>query len=226
LELVSTFTRSPVRIIIKEEPLDGTIQQDKHMYVAVEADGDEKLAALCAVMGEGEGEGGGAGGGAVAAGVGPLSQAVVFCNTRRKAEWLTDKIALRGLSATCLHGNMQGPERMERVREFCAGSHRLLITTDSVLSVRMNSNELPCLRMALVVNYDLPSNVENYIHRAFSVRGREQGHHQPYVVSLYVTTQVSDARQVSDIESYYSIHFNAVPLHEFQGMMKQLMDAA
>uniref|UniRef100_A0A8C5VKK4 RNA helicase n=1 Tax=Microcebus murinus TaxID=30608 RepID=A0A8C5VKK4_MICMU len=59
-----------------------------------------------------------------------ITQAVIFINTRRKVDWLTEKIHARDFTVSALHGDMDQKERDVIMREFRSGSSRVLITTD------------------------------------------------------------------------------------------------
>uniref|UniRef100_A0A2K5R3G2 RNA helicase n=1 Tax=Cebus imitator TaxID=2715852 RepID=A0A2K5R3G2_CEBIM len=88
-----------------------------------------------------------------------ITQAVIFINTRRKVDWLTEKMHARDFTVSAMHGDMDQKERDVIMREFRSGSSRVLITTD-LLARGINVQQV-----SLVINYDLPTNRENYIHR-------------------------------------------------------------
>lgn len=58
-----------------------------------------------------------------------------------------------------MHGDMDQKERDVIMRQFRTGSSRVLITTDLL------ARGIDVQQVSLVINYDLPSNRENYIHR-------------------------------------------------------------
>ena len=57
------------------------------------------------------------------------------------------------------HGDMEQQQREVIMREFRTGSSRVLITTDLL------ARGIDVQQVSLVINYDLPNNRENYIHR-------------------------------------------------------------
>ena len=59
-----------------------------------------------------------------------LPRAIIFCNTRRKVDWLTKKMRDRDFTVSCIYGNMHKQELDVIVREFDTGSSRVLITAD------------------------------------------------------------------------------------------------
>merc|ERR1711865_810023 len=59
-----------------------------------------------------------------------ITQAIIYVNTRRKVDWLTDKMSERDFTVSAMHGDMDQKERDIIMREFRSGSSRVLITTD------------------------------------------------------------------------------------------------
>ncbi len=58
-----------------------------------------------------------------------ITQAVIFCNTRRKVDWLTEKMRENNFQVSSMHGEMQQKERDAIMGEFRQGQTRVLITT-------------------------------------------------------------------------------------------------
>uniref|UniRef100_A0A2K6SKA4 RNA helicase n=1 Tax=Saimiri boliviensis boliviensis TaxID=39432 RepID=A0A2K6SKA4_SAIBB len=76
-----------------------------------------------------------------------------------KVDWLTEKIHARDFTVSAMHGDMDQKERDVIMREFHSGSSRVLITTDLL------ARGIDVQQVSVVINYDLPTNKENYIHR-------------------------------------------------------------
>ena len=87
------------------------------------------------------------------------SQAIIFCNTVEKVDWLKQKLVENNFEITCIHGKLTQKEREEVIKDFRDGKTRILLTTD-LLS---RGIDIPLVN--LVINYDLPINKETYIHR-------------------------------------------------------------
>lgn len=81
-----------------------------------------------------------------------ITQAVIFCNTRRKVDWLTEKMHQKDFTVSAMHGDMTQKERDVIMREFRSGSSRVLITTDLL------ARGIDVQQVSLVINYDLPTN--------------------------------------------------------------------
>jgi ATP-dependent RNA helicase DeaD len=88
-----------------------------------------------------------------------VKSGIVFCNTQRMVEELADRLADRGFSVERLHGGMAQAQRSRVMEGFKRGSFRLLVATD-VAARGIDVNDL-----AVVVNYDLPPEPEDYVHR-------------------------------------------------------------
>ena len=86
-------------------------------------------------------------------------QAIVFVANRAKANHLHGLLRLRGVPARVLHGDLRQADRAAAYREFRDGSFRVLVASD--LAAR--GLDLP--EVDLIVNYDLPRNYRDYVHR-------------------------------------------------------------
>ncbi|RYG37255.1 DEAD/DEAH box helicase, partial [bacterium] len=84
---------------------------------------------------------------------------IVFCRTRQETNDLSDALRLRGYNAEALHGDMNQGERDRTMRRFRDGQADLLVATD------VAARGLDIETVTHVVNYDIPMDVEQYIHR-------------------------------------------------------------
>lgn len=87
------------------------------------------------------------------------TQAIIFCNTIRKVEWLAEQLKEQNFSITTIHGKMTPMERNNIVQEFRDGKTRLLLTTDLL------ARGIDVPQVNLVVCFDMPPDKETYIHR-------------------------------------------------------------
>jgi ATP-dependent RNA helicase DeaD len=88
-----------------------------------------------------------------------VKSGVIFCNTQRMVDELADALVARGCSAERLHGGMAQPQRTRVMNGFKKGAFAFLVATD-VAARGIDVNDLE-----LVVNYDLPYDAEDYVHR-------------------------------------------------------------
>ncbi|KAK8727170.1 hypothetical protein OTU49_009726 [Cherax quadricarinatus] len=181
MDVTTKFMRDPITILVKKEEL--TLEGIKQFYVNVEKE-DWKLETLCDLYE-----------------TLTITQAVIFCNTRRKVDWLTDKMHQRDFTVSAMHGDMDQKERDVIMREFRSGSSRVLITTDLL------ARGIDVQQVSLVINYDLPTNRENYIHRI----GRGGRFGRKGVAINFVTTE--DTRILQDIEEHYRTSIEEMPMN-------------
>jgi ATP-dependent RNA helicase DeaD len=95
--------------------------------------------------------------------------AIVFCRTRIEVDELTETMTARGFQAEALHGGMTQEQRDKVMRRLRTGGSELLVATD------VAARGLDIDRLTHVINYDLPSAPEAYVHRIGRVgrAGRE-----------------------------------------------------
>ena len=128
-----------------------------------------------------------------------ITQAVIFCNMKRKCDWIAEKMTENDFTVSVLHGEMDQQDRDLVAKEFRSGTSRVLITTDVL------ARGFDCQQVNLVINYDLPRNRENYIHRI----GRSGRFGRKGVAINFVTA--GDLRTMRDIESYYHTLWTEMP---------------
>ncbi|WP_228893758.1 DEAD/DEAH box helicase [Pseudoduganella aquatica] len=88
-----------------------------------------------------------------------LKQVIVFSNTKIGASRLSRSLEQEGMKATAIHGDKTQQERMAALESFKKGEIDVLVATD-VAARGLDISDLPC-----VINYDLPYNAEDYVHR-------------------------------------------------------------
>jgi ATP-dependent RNA helicase DeaD len=85
--------------------------------------------------------------------------AIVFCRTRLEVDALTDTLTAHGYSAKALHGGMEQKQRDRIMQLFRSGQAEVLVATD------VAARGLDIEHVSHVVNYDVPSAPEVYVHR-------------------------------------------------------------
>jgi len=88
-----------------------------------------------------------------------VSQSMVFCNSRRQVDWLADFLRRHDFSVTVTHSELDTAARRKALSDFRAGHTRVLLTTDVL------ARGIDVQQVGLVLNYDLPSRCETYVHR-------------------------------------------------------------
>lgn len=88
-----------------------------------------------------------------------LKQVIVFSNTKIGASRLAVHLVKQGVKASAIHGDKSQAERMAALESFKRGEVEVLVATD-VAARGLDISEMPC-----VINFDLPYNAEDYVHR-------------------------------------------------------------
>ncbi len=180
--------RDPIRILVKraDELRELSLEGVRQFYIALEQE-DWKLELLFDLFET----------------LTIITQAIIYCNTRRKVDWLTEKMQARDFTISAMHGKMDQRERDLILREFseCDGASRVLITTD--LPRRLVRQDM------FVINFDLPTNRENYIHRI----GRSGCYGRKSVTINFLLTAGGDREYLQDIEKFYNTTIEEAPMN-------------
>ena len=115
-------------------------------------------------------------------------------------DWLGEKMKEAHFAVSTMHGDMDQAERAKVMEEFRSGSSRVLIATD------LWGRGIDVQQVSLVINYDLPTNRELYIHRI----GRSGRFGRKGVAINFVKTE--DVPTLRDIEQFYSTQIDEMPL--------------
>lgn len=84
---------------------------------------------------------------------------IIFCNTKRSCEVVSKRLRMNGIDSEFIIGDLPQKKRLEIMDRFKAGKVKCLVATD-VAARGIDVNDL-----AMVINYDLPNEAENYVHR-------------------------------------------------------------
>ncbi|KAA6383825.1 MAG: putative Eukaryotic initiation factor 4A [Streblomastix strix] len=179
LELTEKILRNPVRILVPREEL--TLDGLRQFYVAVEKEEHKQdvLMDLYETL--------------------QLGQTVIFCNSKRKVDFLADLLQEKKFTVSTIHGGMEMPERNQVMKDFREGRSRVLITTDLL------SRGIDVQQVSLVMNYDLPTEKEQYIHRiGRSARFGRKG------IAINLVTE-EDGAQLQEIQKFYQTKVEELP---------------
>ncbi|CAF1150526.1 unnamed protein product [Adineta steineri] len=180
LNVTKRFMDNPIKILVKKEEL--TLEGIRQFYINVERE-NNKLDTLCDLYETMS-----------------ITKAVIFCNTRRKVEFLTEKLSARDFTVSAICGNMDQKDRETIMKEFRSGSSRILIATDLL------ARGIDVQQVNIVINYDIPNNRENYIHRI----GRGGRFGRRGVAINFVTEE--DRSVLRDIEQFYNTRIQEMPM--------------
>ncbi len=130
------------------------------------------------------------------------TQAIIFCNTIRKVEWLAEQLKAQNFSITTIHGKMTQKERNNIVQEFRDGKTRLLLTTDLL------ARGIDVPQVNLVICFDMPPDKETYIHRIgrcgrFNKKGVS--------ISFIKMSDNNDMKLLNMMKNTYKINIKEMP---------------
>ena len=129
-------------------------------------------------------------------------QAIIFCNTIRKVDYIKENLEKNNFEITCIHGKMTQEERDEIIKQFRDGKTRILLTTDLLA----RGIDIP--QVNLVINYDIPINKETYIHRIgrcgrFDKKGIS--------ITMIKMDDPSDLKLFNKMKHHYKINIEELP---------------
>jgi len=179
LEIAENYLSNPVRILLP--PDEVTLEGIKQYYVQLERE-DWKLPVLLDLYQQIT-----------------VNQALIYVNKRQKAEWLAKQLSSHGFTLEFIHGEMEVAERKKRMEDFRSGMTRVLISTDLL------ARGIDVQQVSLVINYEMPIQRENYIHRiGRSGRYGKKGS----AINLICGDEI---HAVKEIESHYSTTIMELP---------------
>ncbi len=100
----------------------------------------------------------------------PESKILVFVRTKVRAERVSKAMTRVNIESLTIHGDKEQDDRLEVMQQFREGEVKLLIATD------VSARGIDIAGVDYVVNYDLPEQTENYVHRVGRTgRGKQRG---------------------------------------------------
>jgi len=179
ITIAKKFMQNPLFILVKKEQL--TLQGIRQHYIYLERD-ENKLDTLCDLYNELN-----------------IYQSVIFCRTKRRVDWLTDTMRGKDFTVSSIHADMSHQERIAVLKSFKSGSTRVLITTD------LMARGIDVQQVSVVINYDLPMDHENYIHRI----GRSGRFGRKGLAISFLTDR--DQTALRTLETYYCTEISPLP---------------
>lgn len=190
LELTETYLDDPIHVNIKRQ--EASVTSIDQTYIELRE--SSKTEVLCRLI---EAKN--------------INLALIFCNTKNRVDELTAKLQTRGYAAEGLHGDMNQRQRTTVMNAFKQGRTEFLVATD------VAARGIDVDNIEMVINYDLPGDVEYYVHR-IGRTGRAGRSGQS--VSFVVGREIMDLRRISkqtkaeirqeEIPSIHSIKENRV----------------
>ena len=177
--IIDKIMRNPVRISVKREQL--TLEGIKQFYVALDDDRQKysTLKHLYSFIN--------------------LSQSIIYCNSIKRVQDLYEAMCEDSFPVCRIHSNMEKGERDKAFNEFRNGSSRVLISSN------VTARGIDIQQVSVVINFDLPKCVHNYLHRI----GRSGRWGRKGVGINFITRR--DIQQIKKIEEHYSTQIQELP---------------
>ena len=176
---------NPVRILDSRQQCPPS-RGARHYYVAVERE-EWKLDTLCDLFE-----------------TLTIMRSIIYCNSRKKVDWLTQQLRTRDFTLSSLHGGTNETEYQLTVKDFQREGLRVLITTDGILC------EDVVRQVPLVINYDLPTDREKYAQRTADPEGNRLRIYKGVVINFILN---EDVRVLRDVEEFYSEQIEQMPMN-------------
>jgi ATP-dependent RNA helicase RhlB len=135
---------------------------------------------------------------------------LIFCNTKRSCEVVSKRLSMNDLKSEFIIGDLPQAKRLQVLNQFKEGRVSILVATDvAARGIDVDS-------LAMVVNYDLPNEAENYVHRigrtaragktgkAYTFCSEQDVYNLPAIeryIEMSIPAKVADASQMMEDKS-------------------------
>jgi len=178
-QITNKFMRNPVKICVKAESL--TLEGIKQYFIAINDDREKYLTLKDLYQHI------------------SVSQCIIYANSVKRVIDLYEAMKEDQFPVCCLHSNMDKAEREKVFKEFRSGSSRVLISSN------VTSRGIDIQQVAVVINFDLPRDIHNYLHRiGRSGRWGRKG------TGINLITR-RDIQKLKEIEQYYNTQIEELP---------------
>jgi translation initiation factor 4A len=178
-QITNKFMRNPVKICVKAESL--TLEGIKQYYVAIDDDRQKYLTLKDLYQHI------------------TLAQCIIYSNSVKRVIDLYEAMKEDGFPVCCLHSSMDKYEREKSFKDFRSGEARVLISSN------VTSRGIDIQQVSVVINFDLPRDVHNYLHRI----GRSGRWGRKGTGINFITRR--DIIKMKEIESYYNTQIDELP---------------
>jgi ATP-dependent RNA helicase RhlB len=163
------YTKNPKEIEIEPE----TVTVDEVEQVLYHVHSEDKMKLLMGILEKEKPE-----------------SAIIFCNTKRYAEIIAKRLRHNGIECQFIIGDLPQVKRLKIIDDIKAGHTRFLVATD------VAARGLDIEGLSMVINYDLPVEAENYVHRiGRTARAGKTG-------KAFTLASEVDVYELADIEKY------------------------
>jgi len=175
--------KNPVMILVKSDEL--TLEGITQFYINVEKE-QWKYDTLCDLYKELL-----------------VNQVIIYVNTKQKANRLQESLITDNYAVSVMHSDLSAGDRTRIMQEFRRGETKVLISTDLL------ARGIDIQQVSIVINYDLPSDNESYLHRI----GRSGRFGRKGVAINFVTDTDYDHQRLKSIRGYYHTQIDEMPMN-------------
>ncbi|WP_099470204.1 DEAD/DEAH box helicase [Konateibacter massiliensis] len=189
----SNYMRDPIHIDVSEDSIV-TADIEHFLYMTDEEDKFESLTDVCIME--------------------KPDSCIIFCSTKDQVDMVCDRLNDMGYPCNKIHGGMEQNDRLSAMMRFKRGEYRYLIATD------IAARGIDIDNISLVINYDIPLDEKNYIHRTGRTgRAGQKGK----AITFVVPTQT---RYLHDIEEQIGFEIQEIekPTREEVSIQKPFFD--
>lgn len=179
IDVAERLLKDPVRILLPPEKV--TLEGIRQYYVEVEQDA-WKFDCLCDLYQHIN-----------------INQCLIYANQRGTVERLAKRLQENGFEVSYIHGEMEPKDRKHTIDTFRSGGSRVLVSSDLL------ARGIDIQQVSLVINYELPPQRENYIHRI----GRSGRFGRKGVAINLVTS--AELNAIREIEKFYATSIPVLP---------------
>jgi superfamily II DNA/RNA helicase len=177
--IINKVMRNPVKIEVKREML--TLEGISQYFIAVDDDRQKytTLKDLFAYL--------------------SITQCIIYCNSVKRVQDLYEAMKEDDFPVCCIHSHVDRVERENAFNDFRQGKSRVLISSN------VTSRGIDIQQVSIVINFDIPKCVHNYLHRI----GRSGRWGRKGVGINFITRR--DVAKMKEIESHYSTQITEMP---------------
>jgi len=178
LEISDKFMNNPAKVLVKKEKI--TLEGIRQFYIPLKREWKgEVLLNLYKTL--------------------EIHQAIIFCNSKKTVNSVKENLELNGFIVSCIHSELEQDDRDRIMKEFRLGASRVLVSTDLL------ARGIDVSNVNIVINYDLTTNKETYIHRV----GRSGRFGRKGIAISFINSDEMD--ELKDIMKYYNTIIEELP---------------
>ena len=179
-KLTEAFMRYPLKIVLKREQI--TLEGIKQYYIELEEPYQKAMVIqdLYDLLN--------------------LNMVIIYCNEKKRVNKLYDELTKNNHVVSIIHSDLSLEEREKAMSEFRQCKSKVLISTDLI------GRGIDVQQTSVIINYDLPFNRDNYIHRI----GRS-GRHGRKGTAINLLCGKKDMELKKDLEQYYETQIDILP---------------